>query len=304
MDGKSLTRELRLILNEASDSSYMDNRLSYELLWQAAIEFVDRTNCLAATQSITTVASQTGYTLNADFIKLYLRNRDNNFYIKYNDGSADTFILYKDKQDVIYQNSTEATTVPSYFYIDDDATLNSQISSTASAAGAKTGGQCTLTDSSSSTRFANVSAGDIVHNTTDGSSGYVISKTSNTALVTALFDGTDNDWSLADAYVIQPQGRLRLVLSPPPSTASHTATVYYIQRPSPVFADYGVYRFSLQHLRAILHYAAWLYKYRDRDPNFGDKFFQHFDSSVRKGAVQLNNTMNRQGFGVSFKRRS
>lgn len=304
MDGKSLLRELRQILNEASDSSYMDAKLSYELLWQAAIEFTDRANCLAATQSISTVANQEAYTLNADFLKLYLKNRDNNFYTKYNTGTDSSFILFKDKASIIYQNSTASTTVPSYFYIEDEPTLNTQISSTTSLVGAKTGGQCTLTDTSSATRFANVHAGDVVHNTTDGSVGYVLSKTSNTALVTALFDGTDNDWTLADSYVIQPQGRLRLVLSPPPSTTSHTMTVYYIQRPTPVFSDYGIYRFSTQHLRAIIHYAAWLYKYRDRTPDFGDKFYQFFESYVRKGTVQLNNALNRQGFTVNFKKRA
>lgn len=303
MDGKTLIRELRQILNEASDSVYMDNKLSYELLWQAATEFVDRTNALTATQSISTVANQAEYSLNADFLKFYLRNKNNNLFIKYNNGSDDTFIFYKDKAEVIYQNSTASVDNPSFFYIEDEPTLNSQIASTASAAGAKSGNQCVLTDTSSATRFSNVSAGDAVTNSTDGSYGYVISKTSNTALVTALFDGTDNDWTLGDSYVIQPQGRLRLVLNPPPSTASHTITAYYIQRPMPVFSDYGVYRFPLQHLRAILHYAAWLYKYRDRTPDFGDRFFKFFDSYVRKGAVQINNVFNRHSFTVNFKKR-
>lgn len=303
MDGKTLLRELRQLINEASDSAYMDNKLSYELLWQAATEFVDRTNALSTTQSITTVANQAAYTLSADFLKLYLSNNNNDLYIKYNNGSDDTFPILRDKERVIYQNSTASVDIPSFFYLEDEPTLNSRISSTASAAGARTAGEATLTDASSSTRFANVSAGDVVHNTTDGSVGYVVSKTSNTALVTALFDGTDNDWTNADAYVIQPQGRLRVVLEQPPSTASHTVTVYYIQRPAPVFSDYGMYRFPTQHLRAILYYAAWLYKYRDRTPDFGDKFFKYFDNYVRRGAVSVKNNFNRYNFKVSFKGR-
>lgn len=304
MDGKSLLRNLRQLLNEASDSAYMDNRTSYEYLWQAAIEFVERTNCLAATQSITTVANQAEYNLNADFLKLYLRNKDNNLYIKYNDGSADSFPIFKDKSTIIYQNSTASVSVPSHFYIEDAPSLDAQITGTVSSAGALSGGQATLTDTSSATKFANASAGDLVHNTTDASDGYVISKTSNTALVTALFDGTDNDWDLADAYVLQPQGRMRLVLSQPPSAASHTITVYYAQRPAPVFSDYGVYRFQPQHLQAIIYFAAWLYKYRDREPNYGDKFFTFFDSYVRKNSVQVNNAFVREGFSVNFKRRN
>ena len=281
----------------------MDNKLSYELLWQAATEFVDRTNSLSATQSITTVANQAEYSLNADYLKIYLKNDDNNYYLKYNDGSASQFVNFRDKHSVISANSTASVSIPSWWYIEDEPTLNTQITGTASSTGLSSGGQCTLTDTSVSTKFSNASAGDSIHNTTDSSNGYVISKTSNTALVTALFDGTENNWDNADAYVLQPQGRLRLVLSPPPSTTGHTITFYYIQRPAPVLSDYGVYRFAPQHLRAIIHYAAWLYKYRDRNPNFGDKFYQFFDNYIRKSSVQINSGLNRQGFTVNFKKR-
>lgn len=301
MDGRSLLRSLRILLNEASNSDFLDSRASYEYIWQAAKEFVDRSNCLTTTQSITTVANQAQYTLNADFMKMYLKDSSNNHYLKYNNGSANQFILFQDKEDAIYQNSTSGVEIPTKFYIEDDPTLDSQISSTAKAAGASSGGVCTLTDTTAP--FADVSVGDIVHNTTDGSDGYVVSKTSTSVLVTALFDGTNNDWTNLDAYVIQPQGRLRIVFNPPPSTAGHTVTVYYVQRPTPVFSDYGVYRFSEQHMQAVIFYAAFLYKYRDRIPNFGDKFYLFFDSQIRKASNSLNQGLLRKGFGVNFRGR-
>lgn len=303
MDGVTALRSLRQLLSEASDSTFMDTKTSYEYLWQAAIEFTDRTSCLTNTQSISTVANQAAYSLDADYMKIYLKNSDNNYFLKYNDGSANSFINFKEKDSLIYQNSTGSTTVPSWFYIEDEPTLNTQITGTISAAGALSGGQVTLTDTSVATKFSNASAGDAVHNTTDSSAGYVISKTSATALVTALFDGTDNDWDLADAYVLQPQGRMRLVLSPPPSTASHTITFYYVQRPAPVFSNYGVYRFQPQHMRAIINYTAWLYKYRDREPNYGDKFYQIFELETRKSGANINKGLNRQGFKVNFLKR-
>ena len=301
MDGKSALRSLRILLNESSNSDFLDSRASYEYIWIAAKEFVDRSNCLTTTQSITTVANQAQYTLNADFMKMYLKNSGNNHYLKYNNGSADQFILFQDKEDAIYQNSTASVEIPSKFYIEDDPNLDSRISSTATAAGASSGGVCTLTDTTAP--FADVSAGDIVHNTTDGSDGYVVSKTSNSILVTALFDGTNNDWTNTDAYIIQPQGRLRIVFNPPPSTSGHIVTVYYIQKPAPVFSDYGVYRFSEQHMQAVIYYAAFLYKYRDRIPNFGDKFYLFFDSQVRKAANSLNQSFLRKGFGVNLRGR-
>lgn len=302
MDGKSALRFLRMLLNEASTSDYLDNRSSFEYIWSAAKEFVDRSSCLTSTQSISTVANQPEYTLNADFMRLYLRNEDNNYYLKYNNGSADQFVLFKEKEDIIYQNSTGSVEIPPKFYIEDDPNLDTQISSTATAVGASSGGVATLTDGTAP--FADVSAGDIVHNTTDGSDGYVVSKTSTSVLVTALFDGTNNDWTAADSYIIQPQARLRLVFNPPPSTSGHTATVYYVQKPNPVFGDYGIYRLQEQHMQAIIYYAAWLYKYKDRAPAFGDKFYTIWENQVRKATNSLNRSFVREGFKVSFKRRN
>lgn len=301
MDGKSALRSLRILLNEDSNSDFLDTRASYEHIWLASKEFADRSNCLTSTQSITTVANQAQYTLNADFMKMYLRNSDNNHYVKYNNGSADQFILFQDKEDAIYQNSTASVEIPSKFYIEDDPNLDSQISSTATAAGTSSGGVCTLTDSTAP--FADVSVGDIVHNITDGSDGYVVSKTSTSVLITALFDGTNNDWTNADAYIIQPQGRLRLVFNPPPSTSGHTVTVYYVQKPSPVFSDYYVYRFQEQYMFGIINFAAFLYKYKDRIPNFGDKFYAIFENAVRKASNTLNQSFLRQGFKVNLKGR-
>jgi len=300
MDGKTLLYKLRNLLQEDSSSGYMDDRSSYNYLYEAAVSFVSRTKCLRATQEVTTVAETSEYTLNADYIELYLKTPDNKFFAKYNDGSTDSFIYEKEYEDIIYENNTTSVSVPSNFCIIDDSTLDSQVTGTTTSAGAASGGQCTLTDTTGD--FSDVSAGDIVHNTTDGSDGIVLSKTSSTVLVTALFGGTNNDWSSSDAYVIQPQGRMKIKLVPPPSTSSHTATVYYIQRPAPVYSDYGVYRFPSQYADAIVKFAAWLYKYRDDDPNFGDAWFKFWDADVRRYAQIMKGSGRRTKFSVSFKK--
>jgi hypothetical protein len=190
---------------------------------------------------------------------------------------------------------------PDSFTIVDDNTLDSQATGTCTSAGALSGGQATLTDSAAD--FSDVSAGDIIHNTTDGSMGIVLSKTSSTVLVTALFGGTDNDWDSSDAYVIQPQGRLQLKFDPPPSTASHTLTVHYIQRPKPVYSDYGVFRFQPQHMDAIIKYAAFNYKYRDQEPNFGDALYRHWDMQTRRASNSLGKSIGNKRINVSFKAR-
>lgn len=301
MDGKTLLYQVRNLINEASDSGFLNKRSTYDFLYKSAVEFVNRTNCLRTSQSITTVADQTDYTLNADFIKLFLKDTNHNLIIKYNDGSNNSFLTNTTYDKIQYQVSVSSVPIPSQFAVIDDSTLDSRISGTTTSAGAVAGGESTLTDTAAD--FSDVSPGDIVHNTTDACSGIVLSKTSSTVLVTALFDGTNDDWTSGDSYVIQPQGRLKIVIDPPPSTASHTITVEYIKRPEPVYSDYGVYRFPSQYANALICGAAWFYKYRDSNPNEGNSWFQIFDREVRQYANAVNNSRNSKRLVINWKGR-
>lgn len=289
------------LLNESGASGILDTKSTYTFINQAAREVVSRALCLGAQQTISTVINQTGYDLNADFLKLYLRNKSKEFFIKYNDGSADSFIKWGDYENIIYQNNTDSVPVPSLFSIIDSPTLSASISGTNTLNGPLTNNESVLTDGSAD--FTNVSAGDIIHNVTDGSDGVVLQKTSTTVLATALFGGTLNKWSISDSYTIQPQGRLQLVLNPPPSNGSNTITVFYQQRPAPVYADLRTFRFNTQYFPPLVSYAAFLYKYKDRQPNFGDHLFVMFDKQVKEIASNVNFAFNRTSFGVNFKKR-
>ena len=302
MDGKALLFRLRQVLDEDSTSSFMDDRTSFDYLYEAAIELAMRTKALISSQTITTVADQSGYTLDADFLGLYAKDSHNTYFIKHTDSSSnDNFPIWRDYEDILFANQTTSVAVPSFFTIINDPDKDSQVTGTATSTASETGYQSTLTDTAGD--FSDVSAGDSIHNTTDGSDGIVLSKTSGTILETALFGGTANDWTSGDAYVIQPQGRMKLVLDQPPSTAGETITVYYIKRPDPVYSHYGTYRFQNQHLMALVKYAAWMYKYRDREPQTGDMLFQYWDRQVGIGSEQIRNTMNRKGFKVNRKAR-
>lgn len=230
-----------------------------------------------------------------------MRDNGGNLFLKYSDGTNTFWLTWKDYEDIKRGDNTTSISIPSNFTIINVPTLSTQISSTTTSAGASSGGEATLTDTASD--FSDVEAGDWVHNSSDSSDGMVLSKTSITALKTALFGGDNDDYTSGDAYVIQPQGRLRLVLDPPPSTASHTVTVEYIQKPAPVYSDYGVYRFQSQYTEALVKYAAWLYKYRDREPNFGDAWFQYWDRQTRRAVENLDTAFNRKGLKVNMKRR-
>lgn len=265
MDGRSMLRLVRELLNEKSDSSFLNNRFTFDLLYIAAKEFNYRTGLLTATQSITTVANQTAYTLDGDFMALWLRDESNRLFIKFNDGTDDHFISFRPYWKTILHDQDTSIAVPAYFSLKDDDTLDSQISGAANADGTNSGGETTL--SVATAKFADSTPGDIVHNTkaTHDYHGIVTEVTSTTALKTAMFDedGDYQDWADTDTFIIQPKGRMSLVLDPPCSADSKTITVYYLALPKPVYTDYGVYRFAYNYAEALCMYAAWLYKYRE-----------------------------------------
>jgi len=302
MDGKTLLYALRQLLEEDSGSGYIDNLTSYNFLNEAAVRLQQISGYLKSEDSITTAADTYQYDLNADYMGLYLKNSSKNYFIDYNDGSSTTFVTWVPYEKIILADSfSDSSSVPGRFSVKDSPSLASQVTGTATSAGAATGGKSTLTDTAAD--FSDVEAGDWVHNTTDGSDGIIVSKTSSTVLTTALFNGTNDDWSSSDAYVIQPQGRLRLIVDPPSSTASHTITVYYLQRPAPVYTDYDVFRFPREYTPALVKYAAWLYKYRDREPNYGDKWYVAFQDQAGRLKSQTNHMLRRHTFQMHLKAR-
>ena len=301
MDGKDLLRRVRILLLEESGADFLDDRSTFDFIYEAAKELVRRTKSLTTTQAITTVANQASYDLNGDFLGLYLKQGDNRYYLKYNDGTNDVFIYFKDYEDVIYENDTTGVTIPYNFTISDKQSLYDRVTGTVTSDGAAVGNKSTLTDSGGG--LGNVWPGDSVHNTTDGSDGVVVTATSATALDTCLFDGTNDDWTSGDAYIIQPQARYQITFNPPPSTAGHTATLYYLQRPVPVYCDYDVYRIPLDFTEALIKYACWLYKYRDRAPDYGDKFYLYWDHQLRQMKHGTTEARRRASWGVNLKRR-
>jgi hypothetical protein len=279
MDGKTITNRMLQLINELSTSAIINSRASYDFINEAAKDWVLQTECLTDEATLTTVASQTEYVLPADYLGLYLK-QSNKYFVKYYDTSNYIFIYFKDYADIYFENDTTDVDIPSDFTIRDYGSLYAQVTGTASAAGAATGGRCLLTTATD--KFSNVSAGDQIHNTTDGSSGVVLSVTDTKNIYVALFGGTDNDISNADAFIIQPRARLMLVLNPPPDDAGDSVYVPYLQAPDPVYHDYGVFRINFDYTEAFANYAAWRYKYKDKAFDFGDKFYAVYLNEIKK----------------------
>jgi hypothetical protein len=408
MDGKDCLRRLRELLDEESTATWLDTQTSYDFLWEAATEFVKRTECLTKEQRIATVADQPNYVLNADFLKLYLKDANNRHYIIFNNASQDTFIYYRDYEDIVYANNTDvvdlnqttgfsssgtnyiltdtgqdfddwdttagnaayrvyiydnderlsdaflgestaADTVklfteravtgtagfisggstgthvryeirrvstqetPDYFSLRDKQDLYSQVTGTITTASTSSVGEAIdLTDTAGMfTTTDYVSSGDVVHNVTDGSDGVVLEvkkEEDGKKLSTILFGGTNNDYSdtsgsAGDSYIIQPQGRFEIYLDPPPSTSNHLIKIPYIARPDPVYSDYGTYKFGHDAMVAIIKYAAWLYKYRDEEPDFGDHLYVHWNRAVTQEARNRNPFLYKKKWTVNLKAR-
>lgn len=305
MDGHTLIRSLRESVGEPSGSQYLDTRTSYDYLLEAATELVRRTRCLKATQTITTVAGTSTYTLNANFLQLDLRNSSGDYIVKYYDGSDTRWIGFDEYDNIIYANQTTAQAIPNRFTIIDKASLYSQITGTATAAGTSSGGLSVLTDNAGVFLGADyVSAGDDINNTTDNSSGIVLSVTDGTHINTAMFSNTTGasaSWDSSDAYIIQPQGRLVMLFDPPIATAGHTVTVYYIQRPDPVYHDYGTYRFLSQYSNSLVSYAAARYKLSDREPGSFDVFKKEWYNRLGEISRSVRNASVGSGIKMSMK---
>ncbi len=303
MDGKRLTRQLRQLLNEESGSNYLDSFTTYDLLNQAAQKLNDKVRHIKAIQELTTIADQASYTLRPDYIKFTRESHLGRPIVRFDDGTTFHYLPLKD-DDVRFRNKTYTTTsvdVPESFSIEYDESEDSQVTGTETTGGSLAAGKSTLTDSAAN--FNDVNPGDTIHNTTDGAMGVVLSKTSSTVLVTALFDGTNNFWTSADAYVIQPQAKYKITLTPPPSNASNTVTVEYLKRPKPVYSDYDVFMFPLQYMDAILFYSVGFYKYRNQMQDEGNTWFAHADAIVKKYGETHNKGMGNRRAIVNFKKR-
>lgn len=274
MDGKQLCRMMLDALDEETSNKLFntDERVLYNALDWAACEYVRQMKCLHAACAITTVESQQAYDLPPDFLGLYMKNARDLFFIKYYDGSNTNWPMIRPYESIFMENLTDDAEVPSSAAIIEKAAAPAKLTGTTTSAGAKTNGEAILTDTAALfTTTGLVYPRDIVHDTTDGADGLVLSVTDATHLIAALFDGKTNGFGSGDAYVITRANSKQLYLSAPSKTAGHIITVPYLCKPTPVFSDYGRWRFDDSACRAIAHEAAFQYENRKHDFNGADR---------------------------------
>ena len=299
MDGWTLVRDVRELLNESSTSSFITDRTTYDYLYEAACDLNSRIQGLTGEQEVKTVANVKEYELNEDFMGLFLRS-EGRYVLKFNNGTFDSWLRWRDFDFLYVLNTDRTATIPNLFTIK-DAPASSPITGQASESLLSVNGECTL--KSSTEAFSDVCVGDLVHNTTDDSHGVVVAVTSNTEIVTALFEGLNNYWEEDDYFVITQRGRYNIILDPTPSESNYTLYVPYIKKLEPVYSPYRTYPFPGEFRFSLAKYAAWLYKYRDREPNYGDAWYKHYNLQSGTKKYVHDKNINSRTLKVQMKRR-
>jgi len=285
MDGKKLTRLVLDALDEQSISdNFADQRRIYENLDWAAEIYSAETGQLRTSVDIATIIYHQAYDLPPNFIKLYMKTGRGKFYAKYiYDTDQVCWPQMVSYERIFRADYIDPQKTPNCFAIKEKEDPESLITGTTTANGAASGGECTLTDSTK--KFLSddkVYPRDIIHNTIDGSDGYVLSVTDDTHVQCALFAGTDNDFTSGDTYVIQPAAERQIYLEAPSEVTGHIITIPYICTPPPIFSDYGFWPFRPRTCRAIAWGAASLFKVPKRQFKESSELGGHFAAEVNR----------------------
>jgi len=269
--------------------AYITQKRAYECLDMAACIFARETRALKREIEITTVAEQQEYPLPPAFIDLYMRDSDNNFFVRY---TGDNNILCWPIQippDYVYQmHETTPRDYPPHFSIEDVKTEQTLITGTATAPGAATNGRSILEDTTKNFLAADrVCPRDRIYNHTANAEGIVLSVIDATHLSTALFSGINiEEWDSADTYTIIPATTNILKLAYPPLTAGHKIAVPYVSLPPPVFWELGAWTYPERVCKAIASGAAALFKTSKTEYQEAQSLGNLFDAEVLRYKIE------------------
>src|SRR3990167_2451777 len=102
MEGHYLLRGVKKLLQESDAGTFLDNRFTYDLLYEAVCDFNLRAHFLTSSQSIpVTSALGATYKLNSDYAELRDMDDSNRFFIKYVTGGATYFLYPQDRSEIL-----------------------------------------------------------------------------------------------------------------------------------------------------------------------------------------------------------
>uniref|UniRef100_A0A6M3IHC7 Uncharacterized protein n=1 Tax=viral metagenome TaxID=1070528 RepID=A0A6M3IHC7_9ZZZZ len=284
MDGQLLFDYVDMFLRQEgmkpqSFSDAIRDRFSaYELGDIAACEFASEVRPFRKSVDITSVDGQREYDCPPDFISISMQERvGRKDVILYKEsGSNEPDVIVREPRKNFWANdSTIEQNTPNSFDIISKALAPATITGTTTSAGAVSDGQATLTNTAAT--FETSGSGLVypryrVRNTSTGnkSMGIVISRESDTTLVTSLYnEDAPRGYDSGDGYVIQVSNKFQIQFDYPCNTSGDTITMEYYSYPSPVFSPYAQWGFSdSANILGLAAYVVWLLKLRQVDQDF------------------------------------
>ena len=285
---------------EFSDA-YLTKKRAYECLDMTACIFCRETRALKSEIDITTVEDQQEYPLPPAFIDLYMRDRDNNFFVRHTDITTDetSWPVQVSEERIFRQNLTEASDSPAHFCIvEKDTPTRAEISGAATDDGAElAGGRCILEDTEKDFLGADrVWPRDEIYNTTTDAAGYILEVIDETHLYCALFDGNEiADWTNKDTYIIRPSPAPLFKLDAPALSAGNIITVPYVTLPPPVFWEIGSWMLPERVCKAIASGAAALFKTSKTEYKEAQSLGALFDAEVSRYKIEQGARVLKQG---------
>ena len=280
-------------------AGYLTKKRAYECLDMSACIFCRDTRALKAETEILTVEDQQEYPLPPGFIDLYMRDLNDNFFVRHTGADATRWPVQVSEERIFRMNKTEASDYFSYFCIvEKDTPARSVISGKATNAGAAAQGRCILEDTAADFLDGNrVWPRDTIYNTTRNSAGYVLDVIDETHLYCALFDD-DSDigaWTKDDAYIIRPAPAPIFKLECPALTTGETIALPYVTLPPPVFWEIGSWMLPERVCKAIVSGAAALFKTGKTEYKEAQSLGALFDAEVSRYKIEQGARVLKQG---------
>jgi len=276
MNAYSIISKVYSLINEPSTSALLDESTTYELLNTALKDFAKRTQLYVKKSSINVQTGVSSYDLPNDFLKFFAKSEDDYALpsIYYNNNR----ITYIDYSTYLSLDRNRTAKIPTNYTLN-FSHPNSMITGTTASPSTVVNGEVLLIDNSRT--FDPSLIGSTVHVTHNSVTynGYVIDYQSHISLIIATIPSTNI--STSDRYVISPPPTNVITFYPTPSS-SFTLPIYYIPSPPPVYSPYRPIPLPNDMLIPIACFICWLYKYKDREPAYGDKYFAIYETAVRR----------------------
>lgn len=259
MIGRSLIDFAKSALGGISDHDYWD---LFTALDSAACQFCLDTRCTTRTFNYTVPEgfdSGIDVPLPADFLEIFPRDQDNEFFIGYTNPDEDfSSAKFIPAEQFLLNGDDPEIGPPNHFSIHGLMSLGN-LNGAASTPARPLAGSVELIDASATFITDEVSPRDEILNIRDDSLGIVEAVPTETSIPVALFNGDTNDFSAGDPYIINRQDR-QLLMFDTILEVGASLSIEYVAKPRPVFSLSSSWNIPNTFHRAIAYEGVYRFK--------------------------------------------